>query len=278
MVYGLLIHAHDGRAFFSIFWSAEGNDSRKRIRQQAVIRRVVEECTYQKNFFAPAAEGRHRLLEGLFGVTRAERIQDATRRKNGSSLDLSFPSALFGSGLFGSSRGQKDNDLFPHDERTLLSSGDRAQYDESSTRCALPGRQQEGVLRMGSQSLFETSKVIVWKQVGDVYFTLICEPLENSLLARNFLTLFIAELHRHFESAKYDKKDTKETIGGQTAASPEQRPKGKSEGGMDEHVSQRPDEVLMMLHYLLPGGQLLFSSYNLHNFLVKGHVTEALAE
>ncbi|CAE8662670.1 unnamed protein product, partial [Polarella glacialis] len=75
----------------------------------------------------------------------------------------------------------------------------------------------EGILRLQASTLFEYPKLVVWKHVDKVVYTLICEPLDNPLLASNFLTLFVHELSDHFRKA------------------------------LVEEVSSRPDEVLAML-------------------------------
>mmetsp|Transcript_16034 Transcript_16034/g.37821 ORF Transcript_16034/g.37821 Transcript_16034/m.37821 type:complete len:201 (-) Transcript_16034:77-679(-) len=94
----------------------------------------------------------------------------------------------------------------------------------------------EGILRLQASSLFEYPKLVVWKQVDTVVYTLVCEPLDNPLLASNFLTLFIHELNDHFRKG----------------------------GGILEEVGARPDEVLAILNFLLPCGQLLFTNFHLY--------------
>ncbi|CAK0882121.1 unnamed protein product [Prorocentrum cordatum] len=54
--------------------------------------------------------------------------------------------------------------------------------------------------------------------------------------ASNFLTLFVHELNDHFRKG----------------------------GGVIEEVASRPDEVLTILNFLLPGGQLLFINFNMY--------------
>eukprot|EP00421_Protoceratium_reticulatum_P023016 CAMPEP_0168385508 /NCGR_PEP_ID=MMETSP0228-20121227/14956_1 /TAXON_ID=133427 /ORGANISM="Protoceratium reticulatum, Strain CCCM 535 (=CCMP 1889)" /LENGTH=171 /DNA_ID=CAMNT_0008398695 /DNA_START=192 /DNA_END=704 /DNA_ORIENTATION=+ len=94
----------------------------------------------------------------------------------------------------------------------------------------------EGILRLQASALFEYPKLVVWKQVDKVVYTLVCEPLDNPLLASNFLTLFISKLNDHFRKG----------------------------GGIVEEVVARPDEVLAILNHLLPGGQLLFTNFRLY--------------
>mmetsp|Transcript_44878 Transcript_44878/g.104618 ORF Transcript_44878/g.104618 Transcript_44878/m.104618 type:complete len:204 (+) Transcript_44878:51-662(+) len=107
----------------------------------------------------------------------------------------------------------------------------------------------EGILRLQASTLFEYPKLVVWKHVDKVVYTLICEPLDNPLLASNFLTLFVHELSDHFRKA----------------------------GSLVEEVSSRPDEILAILNSMLPGGQLLFINSNLHRFL-KSQVAQVLTQ
>merc|ERR1719476_677877 len=44
----------------------------------------------------------------------------------------------------------------------------------------------EGILRLQASPLFSCPKLVVWRQVDKVVYTLICEPLDNALLASNF--------------------------------------------------------------------------------------------
>eukprot|EP00930_Biecheleria_cincta_P097182 TRINITY_DN88901_c0_g1_i1.p1 TRINITY_DN88901_c0_g1~~TRINITY_DN88901_c0_g1_i1.p1 ORF type:complete len:215 (-),score=48.71 TRINITY_DN88901_c0_g1_i1:74-688(-) len=107
----------------------------------------------------------------------------------------------------------------------------------------------EGILRLQGSTLFEYPKLVVWKHVDKVVYTLVCEPLDNPLLASNFLTLFVHELSDHFRKA----------------------------GSLVDEVSSKPDEILVILDYLLPGGQLLFTNSNLHRYL-KSQIGEVLSQ
>jgi len=113
-------------------------------------------------------------------------------------------------------------------------------FASDSKSSAQPGLDYtEGILRLQASVLFEYPKLVVWKQVDKVVYTLVCEPLDNPLLASNFLTLFVHELNDHFRKG----------------------------GGVIEEVASRPDEVLAILNFLLPGGQLLFTNFNLYRHL-----------
>eukprot|EP00927_Polykrikos_kofoidii_P044997 TRINITY_DN38859_c0_g1_i1.p1 TRINITY_DN38859_c0_g1~~TRINITY_DN38859_c0_g1_i1.p1 ORF type:complete len:201 (-),score=29.73 TRINITY_DN38859_c0_g1_i1:30-632(-) len=107
----------------------------------------------------------------------------------------------------------------------------------------------EGILRMHASALFEYPKLVVWKQVDKVVYTLICEPLDNPLLASNFLTLFVHELKDHFRKG----------------------------GSIVEEVAARPDDVLAILTFLLPSGQLLFANFHLYKHL-KTQIASVLSQ
>merc|ERR1719446_1049256 len=107
----------------------------------------------------------------------------------------------------------------------------------------------EGILRQQASALFEYPKLVVWKQVDKVVYTLVCEPLDNPLLASNFLTLFVHELNDHFRKG----------------------------GSIVDEVAARPDEVLAILNFLLPGGQLLFTNFHLYRHL-KTQITGVLTQ
>eukprot|EP00928_Gymnodinium_smaydae_P054140 TRINITY_DN37964_c0_g1_i1.p1 TRINITY_DN37964_c0_g1~~TRINITY_DN37964_c0_g1_i1.p1 ORF type:complete len:201 (-),score=33.52 TRINITY_DN37964_c0_g1_i1:62-664(-) len=107
----------------------------------------------------------------------------------------------------------------------------------------------EGILRLPASALFEQPKIVVWKQVDKVIYTLIFEPLDNSLLASNFLTLFIHELREHTRKG----------------------------AGIAEELAARPDETLAILNFLLPGGQLLFTNFHLYKHL-KAQIAGVLSQ
>jgi len=188
MVYGLMVHSVDSSqtVHFSIFYTPEGNDGRKKTRQQTIMRRILEEHLFQMH-----SGDQH----------------NSVKSKASSSLD--------------------DADwLF--------------RFTSDSKSSAQPGLDYtEGILRLQASALFDYPKLVVWKQVDKVVYTLVCEPLDNPLLASNFLTLFVNELNDHFRKG----------------------------GSVMEEVSARPDEVLAMLNFLLPGGQLLFSNFHLYKHL-----------
>mmetsp|Transcript_81192 Transcript_81192/g.251991 ORF Transcript_81192/g.251991 Transcript_81192/m.251991 type:complete len:201 (-) Transcript_81192:52-654(-) len=198
MVYGLMVHSVDSSQtlHFSFFYTPEGNDGRKKTRQQTIMRRILEEHLFQMH-----SGDQH----------------SSVKSKASSSLD--------------------DADwLF--------------RFASDSKSCAQPGPDYtEGILRLQASALFECPKLVVWKQVDRVVYTLVCEPLDNPLLASNFLTLFVNELNDHFRKG----------------------------GSVVEEVAARPDEVLAILSFLLPGGQLLFANIHLYRHL-RAQITRVLSQ
>lgn len=123
-------------------------------------------------------------------------------------------------------------------------------FTSDSKSSAQPGTEYtEGILRLQASPLFEYPKLVVWKQVDKVVYTLVCDPLDNPLLASNFLTLFVHELNDHF----------------------------RKDGSVIEAVATRPDEVLAILNFLLPGGQLLFINFHLYKHF-KTQIAQVLSQ
>ncbi|CAD7945263.1 unnamed protein product [Amoebophrya sp. A120] len=392
MVYAVLIHGVEGRLFFSLFYSAEGNDSRKKTRQQTIMRRILAEHLFQKhtdsNFVSSSTSSSFggmlngggsgssssgtssssstaassayspvfELLCGgpdglavkegnkssstllnkttnLFGEWIGNKKDNAMLHHGGPlSLDPAAFSAMHGvvdknavdparithgntadPHLLGHVPGYLQNKSTNYYASSLFGGGSSSasktfgnnvqsgynNYTASRNKknAANANNVTEGVVRMGGSvsGIFEQSKMLFWKQVNGIFFTILCEPLENTLLATNFLELLITELHRHFEielklggSGNYDKKNKNYTDrnNAMTAAG-DHHPllEDHLHGGGNDHgrvasnggnnygstladrILDKPDEVLMILHYMLPGGQLQFITYNLYAFL-----------
>ncbi|CAK0882123.1 unnamed protein product [Prorocentrum cordatum] len=202
MVYGLMIHSVDSSQtlHFSIFYTPEGNDGHKKTRQQTIMRRILEEHLFQ---------------------THSGEQAGLTKSKASSSLDdadwlFRFASAGHGwaAGERRGRRGRRGASL-PH-----FCAAGRIGSWPARCACALDSKSSaqpgldytEGILRLQASVLFEEGpalarggwrvfvypKLVVWKQVDKVVYTLVCEPLDNPLLASNFLTLFVHELNDHF--------------------------------------------------------------------------------
>eukprot|EP00299_Pterocystis_sp_00344_P011112 c5129_g1_i2.p1 GENE.c5129_g1_i2~~c5129_g1_i2.p1 ORF type:complete len:122 (+),score=19.62 c5129_g1_i2:233-598(+) len=93
---------------------------------------------------------------------------------------------------------------------------------------------EDGVVPIMANELFQTNKVVLWEQVARVAFVLVLEPHENRLLAANFLSRFISGLADHYRNPMFP-------------ASPKE-------------LLSKSEDLLTMLHQMLPSGQLLFAN------------------
>jgi len=93
------------------------------------------------------------------------------------------------------------------------------------------GKNEEGVFRL-ARSEKSPLLTIVWKQIGSVIYSLACEEEENIVLASQFLNLFPKILDEQYKKPGI-------------CANPK------------EFLS-KPEEFLVLLHFFLPNGQLLF--------------------
>eukprot|EP00425_Heterocapsa_triquetra_P028092 CAMPEP_0195115676 /NCGR_PEP_ID=MMETSP0448-20130528/109734_1 /TAXON_ID=66468 /ORGANISM="Heterocapsa triquestra, Strain CCMP 448" /LENGTH=162 /DNA_ID=CAMNT_0040152799 /DNA_START=101 /DNA_END=589 /DNA_ORIENTATION=- len=152
--------------------------------------------------------------------------------------------------LFQTHSGDQHSAVKPKASSTLDDADWIFRFTHDSKSSAQPGIDYtEGILRIQASTLFEYPKLVVWKQVDKVVYTLVCEPLDNPLLASNFLTMFVHELNDHFRKG----------------------------GSIVEAVAERPDEVLAILNFLLPGGQLLFTNFHLYRHL-KAQINQVLGQ
>ena len=92
--------------------------------------------------------------------------------------------------------------------------------------------------------LFDTPKIIAWKQVDQIAYTMVLETHENPLMATTFLTILVHEITRAIVPTK-----------------------GSGGSDVDSTFVDRPDQVLVILHHLLPGGQLLFMNHAMYTNL-----------
>eukprot|EP01129_Flabellula_baltica_P005411 TRINITY_DN1962_c0_g1_i1.p1 TRINITY_DN1962_c0_g1~~TRINITY_DN1962_c0_g1_i1.p1 ORF type:complete len:187 (+),score=38.47 TRINITY_DN1962_c0_g1_i1:12-572(+) len=100
---------------------------------------------------------------------------------------------------------------------------------------------EEGIFRV-QDDLFVEPVLVLFKVFGQVAYTIVCDEDENILLASNFLLLFTRLLHDHF--------------------------KKNQQGILNEYLT-KPEELLALLHKLLPGGHLLFLSNTVSRALRK---------
>ncbi|CEL92266.1 unnamed protein product [Vitrella brassicaformis CCMP3155] len=245
MVYGLMIHSVDSshRLFFSIFYSPEGNDGQKKTRQQTIMRRILEEHLFQTQCASdappkPVPKGR-----------------------------MHFPSPMtHSSAALPSGAAAADDDWFLR----LY-----ANTDSGSRRSSPPAAAAditEGILRFQPSPLFQTPKLVVWKQMDKVAYTLICEPLDNVLLATTFLTLFVHVMIEHFRPFQPGSG-----MGMPMGLPVPMAAKRQQHNVIAEEFLARPDDILVILHHLLPGGQLSFTNLSLCTYL-KGRINVMLAQ
>ncbi|CBZ51427.1 conserved hypothetical protein [Neospora caninum Liverpool] len=287
MVYGIVIFATEGSVpLFSSFYTPEGNDEQMRKREQAVIRRVVEDHLFQVQCTrdvllactpsppAPpsstASTGSSSLTINPYGGKRL------TGAGAGSRSWLDAPHHPAGNGAAGTAgkAAEAESMSAPGGVRTAGGGGagfrrkPRGGPEPSALEAAEAAAKRreaavtaaniaaaevmEGVLLLQRSSLFASPKVVVWKHVESISYALICGAVDNILLGANFLTLFIHCLAESFASDKI--------ISTQLFA---------------QQLLSRPDLILLVLHFLLPGGQLIFINGSQAKFL-KGKIKAAL--
>jgi len=100
----------------------------------------------------------------------------------------------------------------------------------SSEEGAFSIQQSENI--KGMEFLFKSKKIVLWKQIFNTTYVLICEKDENRALGVHFLSVFIKMIDDHFK---------KPGISAQ--------PK--------EYLS-KPEDFIGLLQTFLPNGQLLF--------------------
>ncbi|KAJ3425365.1 ap-5 complex subunit sigma-1 [Anaeramoeba flamelloides] len=101
-----------------------------------------------------------------------------------------------------------------------------------------------GVFRVPESSLFQKPKVVVWKKVLNLCYTLILSPEENRMAAQHFLKFFIQLLNEHFKNNTVSSKP--------------------------KLLLTKPEEVLILIEKTIPNGNLIYAN----SFVVKNLRTE----
>lgn len=229
MVFGLIIAAvGKPQPTFSIFFTPEGNDSQRNIRQQAIIRRVADDHSFQLQCMREARSSEDSRCTARPTPQAAGAFSGGPiggRAASGQAASTSSASAA-AEGLAG---------LWPATE----AKGSKRQWSGKagsvSFGSGVDGGILEGILMLQVSSLFSSPKLVLWKRVDEMLYMVAFDVTENCLLVSNFLTLFIHILADIF---------------GVNSDSPP----------LADLYQKRPDALLVTLHHLLPGGQLLFTN------------------
>ncbi|CDJ42622.1 hypothetical protein, conserved [Eimeria tenella] len=236
MVFGVIVAAvGQTQPVFSIFYTPEGNDSLRIVRQQAIIRRVADDHSFQ--------------LQCLRGAQQAGE-EKLSQQKAAAANSAAAGTSLFGALISNSISAQEELHAPAGAKRSADSKPGKRQWGESGV-CPENGM-LEGVLLLPISSLFSTPKFVLWKRVDELLYAVVLDLAENCLLASNALTLFIHILADIF--------------GVKTDSAP-----------LSDLFLKRPDALLVTLHYLLPGGQLMFLNVSRAQ-RIKADVKDALRQ
>ncbi|KAL8272673.1 hypothetical protein Esti_003377 [Eimeria stiedai] len=252
MVFGVIVAAvGQPRPVFSMFYTPEGNDSQRSARQQAIIRRVADDHSFQLQCMreaARAAEDRGFSAKFTPPPSASQSGGPASSTSvsthslglaNSSTVAVSAP-AVLGSRSLGELKGNKRSAWSSSNPETAAGPAVR----ESGVL--------EGILMLQVSCLFRSPKLVLWKRVDEMLYMVAFEVTENCLLVSNFLTFFVHILADVF---------------GVHANSPP----------LADLLEKRPDALLVALHHLLPGGQLMFTNVaRAHR--IKADVKEALQQ
>ena len=195
MIYAFLIHSAEniGTLHFSHFYTGEGNDMSKPSRIQTIIRKIIEDKTFQQHsasYYPTRLDLRVLSTQTVNSLTTSKRIIDTIPSGNSEPKSIAVPT--------------------------------------------------DGVVLMGSSPLFEDSLAGVWKQFGDIMFTVVCSRNDNLSLFSNTLVLIIEHLCRIFGVNKLEKL-----------------------------IGEEPDQVELVITPYFRGGTPLITNYSLHRAIVK---------
>ncbi|KAJ5066375.1 ap-5 complex subunit sigma-1 [Anaeramoeba ignava] len=100
-----------------------------------------------------------------------------------------------------------------------------------------------GSFRIPKGKLFDSPKIVLWKKVYEVFYTLILEKDENRKLAKYFLQQFVLSLNDLFRDDKISSKP--------------------------RDLFTKAEEVLILVDQTLPGGQLIYPNSYLMKHIQK---------
>ena len=202
MIYAFLVHSAEsvGAVYFSHFYTGEGNDQAKASRQQTIIRKVIEDKTFQQHsasYYPTRLDLRVLSTQTVNSLTTSKRISDSYTAPSSESKNIPVPT--------------------------------------------------DGVVLISSSAIFEENLAGVWKQFGDIMFTVVCSRSDNLTLLSNTLLLIIEQISRTFGINKLDK-----------------------------HITEEPDQVELIITPYFRGGSPLVTNYSLHRCIIKAEETERL--
>ena len=123
------------------------------------------------------------------------------------------------------------------------SSHSSTQFDRTNTTHA-----SEGTIRLPRNELLEFPKLILWRQVLNSIFVLICNSDDNLVLASNFLSIFVSLLCEKFNDSFVTSKP--------------------------EQFLEKSEIVMDLTSKLLPCGQLMFMTPSMAQYIASPHFQE----
>jgi hypothetical protein len=194
-VYAFLIHSSEnvGSIYFSHFYTAEGNDPSKATRQQTIVRKVIEDKSFQQHSVSHYP----------------------------TKLDLRVISQASFNAM---NTTKKASECYPG-------------TDTDNERTPIP---IEGVVVLGSSSgLFSKSLVAIWRQLGTITLSLVCDPRDNLIIAANSLVLVADRLGRKFGTR-----------------------------GIEKQLLDEPDEIESIISPFFHQGNPLVTNHSLYRFML----------
>jgi hypothetical protein len=195
-VYAFLIHSSEnvGSIYFSHFYTAEGNDPSKATRQQTIVRKVIEDKSFQQHSVSHYP----------------------------TKLDLRVISQASFNAM---NTTKKASECYPG-------------TDPDNERTPFP---IEGVVVLGSSSgLFSNSLVAIWRQLGTITLSLVCDRRDNLIIAANSLVLVADRLGRKFGTR-----------------------------GIEKQLLDEPDEIESIISPFFHQGNPLVTNHSFYRFMLR---------
>ena len=196
MVYGLMIHSVDScqKLYFSVFFSPEGNDSRKKNRNSRILRRILDEHLFTRTTSGTTSNsgargssnrgaGTSQYYYGWLDTLLGGLGQAGTQAFGGVGGGNTNSGGVGGTGGIGGEGGDHDgrSDGVAGSGRGGIGGGPLSFVPQLRSAAeggdglggagvgdgggATAHQSTEGILRLSDEQLFATPKVVVWKQV-----------------------------------------------------------------------------------------------------------------